>query len=82
MILATVVDWSALGKVVLYSFVAAVGVTTVFSVGIVGVTRFDESRRAGGGAGGRRVGYLALALICGLIVAAVVVEAIIIMTNK
>ncbi|HEX6715197.1 MAG TPA: hypothetical protein VF066_17535 [Thermoleophilaceae bacterium] len=78
MILATLVDWGALGKVVLYSFVAAVGVTTVFSVGIVGLTRFDESRRNGGG----RLGYAALALVCGLIVTAVVVEAIVIMTNK
>jgi hypothetical protein len=79
MILATLIDWSALGKVVLYASIAAVGVTTVFSVGIVGLARFDEGRRGNGGGG---VGYLALALLCGLIVAAVVVEAIIVMTNK
>lgn len=78
MILATLVDWSALGKVVLYSLVTGVGVTAVFSVGIVGLTRFDEGRRRGGGA----VGYAVLASICGLIVLAVVVEAIVIMTNK
>jgi hypothetical protein len=77
-ILASLIDWGALGKVVLYSFVAAVGVTTVFSVGIVGLARFDEHRRNGGGG----VGYAALALLCGLIVAAVVVEAIVVMTNK
>ena len=80
MTLATLIDWGALGKVVLYSFVAAVGVTTVFSVGIVGLARFDERRRIGAGGGG--AGYAVLALICGLIVAAVVVEAIIIMTHK
>ena len=78
MILATLVDWGALGKVVLYSFVAAVGVTTVFSFGIVGLARFDDRRRHGGGGGG----YLVLALLCGLIVLAVVVEAIVIMTSK
>jgi hypothetical protein len=76
--LATLVDWGALGKVVLYSFVAAVGVTTVFSFGIVGLARFDERRHNGGGG----TGYAALALVCGLIVAAVVVEAIIIMARK
>ena len=78
MTLATLVDWGALGKVVVYSFVTAVGVTTVFSFGIVGLTRFDERRRDGGGG----VGYAGLALVCGLIVAAVVVEAIIVMTRK
>jgi hypothetical protein len=78
MTLAMLVDWSALGKVVLYSFVAAVGATTVFSFGIVGLARFDDRRRDGGGA----AGYAALALVCGLIVAAVVVEAIIVMTRK
>jgi hypothetical protein len=77
-VLATLVDWSALGKVVLYAFVAAVGVTTVFSVGIVGLARFDERRRGDGGG----AGYAALALLCGLIVAAVVVQAIVVMTNK
>jgi hypothetical protein len=76
--LATLVDWGALGKVVLYSSVAAVGVTGVFSFGIVGLTRFDERRRDGGGG----AGYAALALVCGLIVTAVVIEAIVIMTKK
>jgi hypothetical protein len=79
-ILASIVDWGALGKVVLYAFIGAVGVTTFFSFAIVGVTRFDERRRNGGG--GARVAYAALALVCGLIVAGVVVEAIIIMTSK
>jgi hypothetical protein len=78
MIVASLVDWGALGKVVLYSSVAAVGVTGVFSFGIVGLTRFDERRRAGSVG----LGYAALALICGLIVTAVVIEAIIIMTKK
>jgi hypothetical protein len=80
MTLATVVDWSALGKVVLYSLVATVGVTTVLSFGIVGLVRFDDSRRDGRTASG--VGYAALASVCGLIIAAVIVEAIVIMTNK
>jgi len=76
--LATIVDWAALGKVILYSFVATLGVTTVFSFGIVGMARFDERRRNGSGGNA----YLALAVVCGLIVTAVVVEAIVIMTKK
>jgi hypothetical protein len=77
--LATLIDWGALGKVVLYASVAAIGMTAVFSFGIVGLSRFDERRGEGGGSG---AGYAALALICGLIVAAVVVEAIVIMARK
>jgi hypothetical protein len=76
--LAALVDTNALLKVVIYSLVAAVGVTAVFSVGIVGLTRFDERRRAGGAA----VGYALLSLLSALIVAAVVVEAIIVMSKK
>ena len=78
MSLATLVDWAALGKVVLYALVSAVFVTTVFSFGIVGITRFDDRRRAGAGG----IAYLVLALVCAVIVAAVVVEAIVIMTRK
>ena len=44
--LASIVDWAALGKVILYSFVATLGLTTVFSFGIVGMARFDERRNA------------------------------------
>ena len=80
MILATVIDWAALGKVVLYSFVATIGVSTVFSFGIVGLVRFDDARR--GTRAGSGAGWAALAALCGLIVAAVVVEAIIIMSSK
>ena len=80
MTVATLVDWGALAKVVIYSMVAAVGVTTVLSFGIVGLVRFDDSRR--GGRTGSGVGYAALAGVCGLIVAAVVIEAIIIMAKK
>jgi hypothetical protein len=78
MILASVVDWGALGKVILYAFVAAVSVTAVFSFGIVGMVRYDDRRRTGGGG----AGYLVLALACALIVAAVVIEAVVIMAKK
>ena len=80
MIAATLVDWSALGKVVLYSFIAAVGVSTVFSFGIVGLVRFDDCRR--GARSGTGIGWAALAALAGLVVAAAIVEAIIVMTSK
>ena len=79
MSLAVVVDFKALGEVFLVSLIAAVGVTTVFSVGIVGITRFDERRRSGGGS---KIGYGLLAAVCALIVAAAVVQGIIVMTSK
>jgi hypothetical protein len=79
-ILATVIDWSALGQVVLYSFVATIGVSVVFSFGIVGLVRYDDARR--GVRSGSGIGWVALAVLCGLIVAAVVVEAIVVMTSK
>ena len=78
MTLATLIDWGALGKVVLYSMIAAVTVTAVFSFGIVGVVRYDDRRRAGSGGGQ----YLALAVLCALLVAAAVVEAIVVMAKK
>ena len=76
--LASLIDWGALGKVVLYSSVAAVGVTMVFSFGIVGLARFDERRHNGGGG----LGYALLAAVCALIVTGVVIEAIVIMSRK
>ena len=77
--LAAIVDTQALLKVILYSLVTTVGLSIVFSLGIVGVTRFDEHRRSGGV---RAYGYAVLAGLCGLLVAAVSVEAIIVMAQK
>jgi hypothetical protein len=78
MTLATVVDWGALGKVVLYAFVTTLGATIVFSLGIVGMVRFDDRRREGRGG----LQYAALALVCALVITAAIVEAIVIMTQK
>ena len=78
--LASLVDTHALIRVILYALVAGVGVTGVFSFGIVGVARYDEIRRRGGG--GSAAAYMALAVIAAVIVVVVVVEAIIVMTKK
>ena len=75
-----VVDWDALGQVILYSVGAGVGVSLVFSLAIVGAARFGEARA--GGRHGEATGY---ALMAGLGLAATVacvVVAIIVMTNK
>jgi uncharacterized membrane protein len=80
LILAAVVDTDALWQLIIYALVASVGVTAIFSFGIVGLTRFDEARR--GGRGGSGIGYAVLAAVCSLVVIAVVIEAIVIMTRK
>jgi hypothetical protein len=45
-VIATIVDWSALRDVVLYSLAGGVGVTIAFSAAIFGTTRFADMRRA------------------------------------
>jgi hypothetical protein len=77
---ATLIDTHALWRVIVYSLVAGVGVTIIFSLGIVGIARFDEIRRTG--RGGPAVAYAALAVLAGVVVVAAVVEAIVVMTSK
>jgi hypothetical protein len=47
MVLAAVVDWEAIGRVVIASFVAGVGVATAYALGLYGATRFADLRRDG-----------------------------------
>jgi hypothetical protein len=79
-VFATIIDTDALLKVVLWSLLTGVGLTVVFSLGIVGVARADDLRRTG--KGGAATGYAILAVIAGLVVLGAVVEAIIVMTTK
>jgi uncharacterized membrane protein len=46
-VIGAVVEWGDLGKVVVASLVAGVGVTTVFAISIHGAVRFVDSRRDG-----------------------------------
>jgi hypothetical protein len=79
-VLATVVDWDALLKVVLFSLGGTVGVAAVFSLGIAGATGFAESRRDG--RAGAAVGFGLLALIAMGVCVAAVVFGIVVMTSK
>lgn len=58
--LASIVDWGALGKVVLYSLVAGVGVPAVFALAVLGAARSTDPHRRRGGPSS--AGYAALAL--------------------
>jgi hypothetical protein len=78
--LAALVDTEAVGKIILFSLVASVGGTAVFSFAIVGLARFDEARR--GMRRGSGAVYAVLTTVCALIIAGVVVEAIVVMTRK
>ena len=46
-IIATIVDFSTLGKTVLYSFIAGVGVVAVFGGGVTSIAGMLEALRAG-----------------------------------
>jgi hypothetical protein len=79
-VFAEVVDWQALGEVVVASLVSGVGLTLCFSLAIAGATRFADMRRAE-----RPVGaaFYALLGLLGLAASlAGVVAALIVMTTK
>ena len=80
MMLAALIDSEALGKVILFSLLTSVGGTAVFSFAIVGIARYDEARR--GDRRGSGALYAVMTAVCALIIAAVVVEGIIVMTSK
>ena len=80
MILATVVDTEALWQTVVAAFVAGVGVTTIFSVAILGFARSAEATR--NGRSGEAFFFGMLAAVGLLATAAAVVLAVIVMTTK
>jgi formate/nitrite transporter FocA (FNT family) len=78
--LATIVDTQALLKTVVSSFVAGVGVTLIFSIAILGASRFADMNRDGRPAAA--IAFGALGLIALLAAGAAVTIAIIVMTQK
>jgi hypothetical protein len=78
--IATIVDTQALWRTIAGAFVSGVGVTLVFSVAIMGATRFvDMSRDGRPVAAGA---FAVLALVALAAAAAAVTIGIIVMTSK
>lgn len=65
------IDWLALGRVVAISAVVGLAIVTVFSVGILGLSRADNALDNTGTASQRTTGYLVAATAHGLCIAAV-----------
>lgn len=77
---ATVVDWDALGQVILYSVVAGIGVPAVFALGVLGAARStDPSRRRNAAAS---AAYAALALLAAALCLGAIGYGIYLMTQK
>ena len=76
----TIVDWSALGKVVVFSLLTGVGATLFFSFAVIGATRFAEMRRDQRMLGATVYGVLGVLGVA--VTAAGVVAGIIVMTHK
>lgn len=62
---ASVVDWAALGKVVLYSFAGALLLTTLFTTGVLFVEADPDGGQAP--AARRAAGIVAFAVCAGLV---------------
>jgi hypothetical protein len=78
--LATIVDTQALLQTVVASAIAGVGVTLIFSLAILGASRFAESSRDGRPVAA--VAFGALAVLALAAAAAAVTVGLIVMTQK
>jgi len=75
-LVATIVEWSELGKTVAASFLAGVGVTAAFAIAIFGAAQFSERRRsdeAVAAFGAALIAALGLAVCAGAIVFGLIV---------
>lgn len=79
MILASIVDWNALGQVVLYSLVAGVGVPAIFALAVLGAARSTDPHRRGSSTSAV---YAVVALIGAAICLFAVAYGIYLMTQK
>lgn len=76
MIAATIVDWSALGQVVLYSLAAGIGVPAVYAISVRAAARSGERGRTGLSAGGYAlIAVAGMALCLGAIAFGIVLMA-------
>jgi hypothetical protein len=79
-VIATIVDTTALWETVAAAFVAGVGTTIVFSLAILGATRFSEATRDGRTLHATLFG--ALAVLGLLATAAAAVIGVVVMVSK
>jgi len=77
---ASVVDWNALGKVVLYSLVAGVGVPAVYGLAVLGAARSTDAQRER--RGGQATAYALMALLGGAVCLGAIVFGIVLLTQK
>jgi hypothetical protein len=80
MIGATVVDWGALGQVVVYSLIAGVGVPAIYALAVLGAAKSTDPHRRRGGSSS--AAYAILALIGGAICLGAIAFGIYLMTQK
>ena len=78
--IATIVDTKALWETVVAAFTAGVGTTIVFSIAILGATKFAEANREGHAMHAALYGLLGVLAV--LATAGAVVVAVIVMTSK
>ena len=79
-LLATIVDWSALGQTALAALISGVGVALSFSLGILGVARFTDGSRQLGLLGSIAFGLLAFLGMAATVAA--MVFGVIVMTSN
>jgi hypothetical protein len=81
MMLATsVIDWNALGQVVLYSLAAGIGVPAIYALAVLGAARSTDAARSK--RGGTATAYAVLALLGGVLCLAAIAYGIYLMTQK
>jgi branched-subunit amino acid permease len=80
MLASSVVDWKALGEVVLYSLVAGIGVPAVYALAVLGAARSTDSQRERRGA--QATAYAVLALLGGVACLGAIAFGIYLMTQK
>ena len=80
MLAATIVDWNALGQVVLYSLVAGVCVPGIFAIAVHGAARATDPHRDVSRAAATF--YVVMALVGAAICLAAVAYGIYLMTQK
>ena len=80
MTLATVVDWNALGKVVLYSLIAGIGVPAIYGFAVLGAGRSMDAQRER--RGGLATAYALMAFVGGAACLAAIAYGIYLMTQK